>query len=211
MSETENKQPANEGQFESQVRPLALHSEPERLVILRRMREASAVFYGLAVQAGCHPFIEFAGLMNEYVKCCESAHNDGIDFTACNKHADQHLPMPGHAVIYVNEKLECIFTGRSVMQECEAPAMGPSGMIDNPDERYLRRLLAECVAMPRTYYDDGEAWGQEHGISIDFIREPVTDLDAKLCALGVARMVGRQIAPNVLAARARPLSQECGL
>lgn len=94
-----------------------LFSAPERIVMLRRMREASAVFYGMAVQARCHPFIEFTGLMNEYIKCCEQAHADGIDFASCNKHAGQHLPMPAHSVDYVNEKLECIFTGRSVMKD----------------------------------------------------------------------------------------------
>lgn len=58
-------------------------SAAERVVMLRRMREASSVFYGLAVQAGCHPFIEFTGLMNEYIKCCEAAHKAGIDFASC--------------------------------------------------------------------------------------------------------------------------------
>lgn len=57
------------------------------------------------------------------------------------------------------------------------------------DERYLRRLLAVRVGMPHTYYDDGEAQGQEHGIFIDFMREPVADIDAKLRALNVARAV----------------------
>lgn len=90
-------------------------SASERVVMLRRMRDASSVFYGMAVQAGCHPFIEFCGLMNEYIKCCEEAHKDGVDFASCNKHAGQTLPMKPHSVDYVNEKLECIFTGRSVM------------------------------------------------------------------------------------------------
>jgi hypothetical protein len=52
----------------------------------------------------------------------------------------------------------------------------------------LRRLLAVRVAMPHTYYDDGEAHGQQHGIGIDFMREPVADIDAKLRALNVARL-----------------------
>lgn len=112
-----DKDSAGQGPVERQVRPLALHSTPERTVMLRRMREASKAFYGLAVQAGCHPFIEFTGLINEYISCCESAHNDGIDFGACNKHAGQSLPMHPHQIKYVNEKLECIFTGRSVIQE----------------------------------------------------------------------------------------------
>lgn len=121
--ETETVQPAPVGQVERGVRALPperadnVFGWHERVVMLRRMREASNVFYGLAVQAGCHPFIEFTGLMNEYIKCCERAHGEGIDFASCNKHAGQHLPMHGHEVDYVNEKLECIFTGRSVMDE----------------------------------------------------------------------------------------------
>ena len=61
------------------------------------------------------------------------------------------------------------------------------GMPTSADERHLRRLLAARVAMPHAYYDDGEAYGHEHGISIDFMREPVADIDAKLRALNVAR------------------------
>jgi hypothetical protein len=66
------------------------------------------------------------------------------------------------------------------------------GMPGDPDERYLRRLLAGRVAMPFTYYDDGEASGSEHGISIDFMREPVADIHAKLCALNVARAISAE-------------------
>ena len=66
------------------------------------------------------------------------------------------------------------------------------------DERALRRLLAARVAMPHTYYDDGEAQGQEHGIVIDFMREPVAGIDAKLCTLNLARaMAAENKTPNV--------------
>lgn len=51
------------------------------------------------------------------------------------------------------------------------------------DERWL---LAAHVGIPCAYMDDGEAQGQQHGISFDFMREPVTDIDAKLRALAVA-------------------------
>ena len=61
------------------------------------------------------------------------------------------------------------------------------GMPASANERHLRRLLAARVSMPHTYYDDGEAQGSEHGIVIDFMREPVADIDAKLRALTVAR------------------------
>lgn len=89
----------------------------ERTVALARMRAATKDFYAAAIQTGCHPFIEFNGLMSEYIACCELAHEDGIDFTACNTHSGQQLPMKSFQVRYVNEKLECIFTGRSVMSQ----------------------------------------------------------------------------------------------
>ncbi len=77
------------------------------------------------------------------------------------------------------------------MNSNPTPAATPNtrsdGMSSSAPERALRRLLAMRVAMPGTYYDDGEAYGQEHGISIDFMREPVADIDAKLMALNVAR------------------------
>lgn len=92
------------------------YSAAEREAMLVRMRAASSAFYADAVRIGCHPFIEFTGLMNEYIKCCEDAHRQGIDFASCNTHSGQDLPMPGHSVGYINEKLECIFTGRSVVQ-----------------------------------------------------------------------------------------------
>lgn len=87
----------------------------EREVALREMRAASHAFYFKAVQIGNHPFIEFAGLMNEYIKVCEDAHAAGIDFSECNTHAGQALPMAPHQVDYVNEKLECIYVGRVMM------------------------------------------------------------------------------------------------
>lgn len=74
------------------------------------------------------------------------------------------------------------------------PERRPDGMPTSADERYLRRLLARRVGMPQTYYDDGEAQGQEHGIVIDFMREPVADIDAKLRALNVARFEVRRTA-----------------
>ena len=87
-------------------------TEEERSMALSAMYAASNYFYRDAVKIGVHPFIEFAGLMNEYIKACESAHDKGIDFSACSKHSGQNLPMADFMVDYVNEKLECIFTGR---------------------------------------------------------------------------------------------------
>ena len=61
------------------------------------------------------------------------------------------------------------------------------GMPASKDERHLRRLLAARVGIRHLYCDDGEASGTEHGISFDFMRDSVNDLDVKLVRLGMAR------------------------
>lgn len=85
--------------------------------MLAQMSAASSVFYASAIRIGCHPFIEFTGLMNEYIKCCRTAHEAGIDFTDCNVHTGQPLPMREFEVDYVNEKLACIYTGCVALRE----------------------------------------------------------------------------------------------
>lgn len=74
------------------------------------------------------------------------------------------------------------------------------GMPASVDERRLRRLLAVRSGIPHLYCDDGEASGVEHGIVIDFMRDSVADLDAKLLALNMARFRAaedNQKTPNV--------------
>jgi hypothetical protein len=55
-------------------------------------------------------------------------------------------------------------------------------------ERYFRRLLARQCGILHLYADDGEAYGQEEGIVIDFMRDPAEDIDSKLHALNTARL-----------------------
>lgn len=92
-------------------------TKAERELALRRMDETIARFYSSAVQIGNHPFIEFAGVMTAYRKSCQRAHEAGIDFTECNRHAGRPLPMEGFEVTYLNEKLDCIFDGRIIAVE----------------------------------------------------------------------------------------------
>ncbi|MFN9474653.1 hypothetical protein [Acidovorax sp.] len=89
------------------------HPDPQE--IIRDMQAAADSFYARAVRIGNHPFIEFAGVLNEYITACRGAAAAGIDFTACSTHTGQQLPLSQHQVAYINEKLECIFTGRSVV------------------------------------------------------------------------------------------------
>lgn len=73
------------------------------------MHEASNRFYGMAIRIGNHPFIEFCGLMNEYIKLCEQAQAAGIDFTQANAHTGLALPMKSFNATYLAEKLGCIY------------------------------------------------------------------------------------------------------
>jgi len=76
-------------------------STEERAALIKAMTHAKDVFYGLAVKAGHHQFLEFAGLMHEYIKLCTEAHEAGQDFYS--------LPMQEHHAEYIAEKLECIY------------------------------------------------------------------------------------------------------
>ena len=87
----------------------------EREVALVKMEELVKGFYWQTTKIGVHPFIEFCGLMSEYIKACQLAHNDGIDFTECNKHNGEVLPLKSYMSDYINDKLECIFSGAKIL------------------------------------------------------------------------------------------------
>jgi len=96
----------------------------EREVALKKMQQASNEFYKAAVSIGNHPFIEFAGLMNEYINACRDAHNEGIDFSECNRHRGQVLPLHSVRSDYLNEKLECIFSGAKILDGTQCEPVG---------------------------------------------------------------------------------------
>lgn len=85
------------------------HSPEERAAMLRGMHGASDAFYAAAIRIGCHAFIEFAGLMNEYIKICNRAHEQGIDFTESSAHSGKPLPIATYEAAYLGEKLGCIY------------------------------------------------------------------------------------------------------
>jgi hypothetical protein len=89
---------------------MATYSKAELEAMLTGMRDASSAFYDDARTVGCHPFIEFCGLMNEYIVMCRAALDQGIDFTETSIHGSgKPLPMQEHHRRYLNEKLECIY------------------------------------------------------------------------------------------------------
>lgn len=78
---------------------------------LQRMQRAVNHFYREAVHANYHPFLEMAGLMEEYLKVCRHNLERGTDFRDCHAHKGIMLHLESWHVNYINEKLRCIFNG----------------------------------------------------------------------------------------------------
>lgn len=77
---------------------------------LNKMQDISNAFYQRAIALGIHPFIEFAGMMNEFIKMGLQTLEAGKDFTQTSIHSDA----PGLVAYsfngdYLAEKFECIF------------------------------------------------------------------------------------------------------
>lgn len=139
-------------------------NQTEREVTLRRMDETITRFYGSAVQIGTHPFIEFAGVMTAYLRSCERAHEAGIDFTECNAHTGQQLPVESFEVTYLNEKLNCIFGGRFAATPA-APSQAPADVARLvqalSDSLGAIAAMQEQIGQMRGMFDDADETIQE--------------------------------------------------
>jgi len=88
---------------------LGEYTTEERAEMLARMRNASHLFYRMAAVAGCHTFLEFCGLMNEFIRRCELADAAGdASWVHANGH-DVNLPLDAGQIAYIREKLGCIY------------------------------------------------------------------------------------------------------
>lgn len=78
---------------------------------IKKMEDATSVFYVMAQQAGVHTFIEFCGFMNEYIQLCRDALKADIDFSRISTHTGggSQLPFLHYRVNYLGEKFGCIF------------------------------------------------------------------------------------------------------
>lgn len=119
------------------------YTKEERDAIMRRMRAASDTFYVLASGSGCHAFIEFTGLMNEYIKLCHEADEAGIPWVHANVHGDVHLPWKPWHIAYLSEKLECIY-GRGLADGTQEQ----KGVQDCIDIVRQRQKHYECYREP---------------------------------------------------------------
>ena len=111
------------------------YTAEEQKEAVRRMRTVSDAFYGPATQTGCHAFIEFCGLMNEFIKVCETTTKSGGDFMMTNTHNDQPLVMEDYQAMYLAEKLDCIF----------GPTIRANPQAKKAFERWL--LEGQCEAL----------------------------------------------------------------
>lgn len=85
------------------------YTPEQRTAMLAKMREVAATYYGNSAASGCHALIEFTGLMNEFIRVCEKAHEQGIQFPFSNTHSGMPLPFEPHNLAYLAEKLDCIY------------------------------------------------------------------------------------------------------
>ncbi len=90
------------------------------------MRELNTQIYYAMFRAGigsrAHPYLEFCGVLSKYVDVCAAAAEKGIPFPDANIHTGIPLPVEVHDLIYLAEKLGCIF-GPIIRSNPEARAV----------------------------------------------------------------------------------------
>ena len=87
----------------------SLNLTPEQSLEL--MRKASHEFYQAAIATQCHAFLEFTGLMNEFIKVAYEfqQNNPTLDFREHNQHTGKVLRLQPYQRDYIREKLDCIY------------------------------------------------------------------------------------------------------
>lgn len=105
------------------------YTPEERAEMLKKMHGLSDLFYSKATSAGVHAFIEFAGLMNEFIRVCEEAQSKGQDFPFANTHCNTVLPFKPHNLGYLAEKLNCIY-GPALLSSAQNREAFIAGLFD---------------------------------------------------------------------------------
>jgi hypothetical protein len=96
------------------------YTREELETMLQEMERLATGIYLQLVRIGCHPFIEFCGLMREYVKVCKQAHAQGVQFPFASGHGETALPASHMELQYLAEKLHCIFSPMLRSEESRA-------------------------------------------------------------------------------------------
>jgi len=100
---------------------------------LRRAQLLLSDFYWTCFRAGIgsrfHSFLEFCGVMSAYLQMAQCVVEDGGQLLGLNVHGGQRPAVPEHKLMYLAEKLNCIF----------APFL--RGTSEETKEAFLRALI----------------------------------------------------------------------
>ncbi len=114
------------------------HDKPEELVppekrqqMLEQMDKLVETFYWQAFKIGCHPFLEFCGVMSEYLTVVKQAQKAGIDFTNMTAHSGFPLPIHPFNAKYLGEKLGCIYGPALQQPENRRAFLQAIGLMDS--------------------------------------------------------------------------------
>lgn len=164
------------------------YTKAEREAMLEKMRRASDAFYYLAQQTHCHPFLEFTGLMNEYIQICLKAHQMDIDFTMTSIHTGKALPIGDHNIAYLGEKLSCIY-GSSLDERAARMLVYAITGLPIEDEAYSFAQLAKTQERARWLSRLNEIASEQARLSAEF-RLKGQDEDASMRAYCAGALAG---------------------
>ncbi len=117
----------------------------KRRQMLEEMQATSDRFYRSAARIGCHAYIEFCGLMNKYIDVCRRAEAQGVDWLMANTHTGAPLPFENHDLVYLAEKLSCIY-GPALQGDKGRVLVEAMGLLD-PAVRTSGQLAAHEVQL----------------------------------------------------------------
>jgi hypothetical protein len=120
----------------NQNKPEELVPPEKRELMLQQMNQLTEAFYWRAFAIECHPFIEFCGVMGEYIKVAEAAHKAGIDFTNTTAHSGHALPIQPYNARYLGEKIGCIYGPALQQPENRRAFLEAIGLSDPKDPDY---------------------------------------------------------------------------
>lgn len=171
------------------------YTDDELKEMIAKMRAVSGGFYPAACSTGCHAFIEFTGLMTEFIKLCEQSLAAEMDFASSNTHSGKALVVHPYNAAYIVEKLDCIF-GPSIRSskevEAEFAKLTPGASEEAEDRRQFCtkvhveplldavRVAGLTEAQTEGPYGGG---GIDHAATIAFFGTEVARLNARVTEL----------------------------
>lgn len=131
-------------------------SDKDRKLALDRMAEICESFYLAAVATDVHAFIEFTGLLGEFLNLCKDAEQSGCrTWMGANVHGGENLPMRPYRLGYLREKLSCIYGGALFQTEDDAPESDPTREAERVLSALALAVYHEPEALPVVMHSIG--------------------------------------------------------